>query len=1050
MTNYAVEIATGTKVSNSIYGLTGGFFRLITGRPSYSAEVNTLGDNSQFKVTISNGEDYETALASGVLYAAENVGFKTADTAPTEDMVFTSIDNTDTSDGLLLTAKGSALAAGDMFTCATVPVYMGSNVWYEDFILDKGIGNLSRKIDISKTGDYGTLSGVKFTTENAGKVWSYMETNSIFVANKSVKVYAIINNVFYQIWDGVAKNNPRSETGFSFDCADSFRKIHKDLPPKVITSTEFEDAPSDFYGDAIPIAVGDVPHNQVKNVSIKSDITDASPISAYWSESSDGFNYPWVDSNSPTLLFHPFVDGMLGTDINWDTLDVSDGKYYLQFIKGNSDNFNPKEHLMKILYVQGFIGTEAPVMQLEAPLGDLVYSDFKNGDYRYLKADSEAGAPTVNADSWWCKIVKIDFNYLVSNDDITSYYQSDNFPVLETWNKENASYKSINFLVKDAFIDDGGDISYPSVEIATKDISDDGILRYFHPIYLESTDIKPWVDGGRINNYAAAGDSANITDKSRDTYYTISLTGCQYTRGRMPNYTGATFDFSIGDSFENVNIEELYCSFDLSWVANDVSVPLVYKDFVKPIYLKYKISGLDLFGNEVGSDMWVSLLKDIPSGTASADEIFLPDMYYGYQGETGSFTSQFGEWADIDGVGQPYQEAIELNASFVELIKNGAIKTLRIGIALQKKDQPYSPFNYSYDIQFRQIGVVALSEVEALGDNIYTAVKGEQTNANETNNVYRAFQLMMETYDGIGSYAIDYGNLAAFRGDWYVGRQLTERKNSFDYIKELCQQSFVGLAPTRKGHRKLTAWLENTTSTATHDADVIIDGSIKGFKLTPIQNLYNSFDIKYAWNPASKEYDRSFFIHNVDRDVGDFSRTDDIGGYGIESTNPSGDVYWLACQDSYTQVEAEQKAPANLSELDWFIDGELLTTGTIPTGTDSSAWKYLTNFVEWTTHQKKTVAYKIPLTVANLQLELLDRITFNDVIYTNSTDEGGWITKIKVDPKKNEIEITLTLEPVSVYDTGLIVERGALTGDDTITERGAITGAGDDTITEGA
>jgi len=135
---YAVEIESGETTTNADYGLNYGFFRFITGRPAYTP----LGDNAAFSITIDGTETIAVAFASGQLYAAEETGFKTADTIPPVGMVFMVLGSNDFTGGELATAKGGAPANTDLFRVVTWPngdpytvEYIGQNVWYDDFIL---------------------------------------------------------------------------------------------------------------------------------------------------------------------------------------------------------------------------------------------------------------------------------------------------------------------------------------------------------------------------------------------------------------------------------------------------------------------------------------------------------------------------------------------------------------------------------------------------------------------------------------------------------------------------------------------------------------------------------------------------------------------------------------------------------------------------------------------------------------------------------------------------------------------------------------------------
>ena len=73
-----------------------------------------------------------------------------------------------------------------------------TNVWYEGWLLKDGLSSPSRRVDISQTGDYGTNSGFNFTIRNDTKFWEFIQTNDIWLTNRSVKFYVIIDNVFYQ------------------------------------------------------------------------------------------------------------------------------------------------------------------------------------------------------------------------------------------------------------------------------------------------------------------------------------------------------------------------------------------------------------------------------------------------------------------------------------------------------------------------------------------------------------------------------------------------------------------------------------------------------------------------------------------------------------------------------------------------------------------------------------------------------------------------------------------------------------------------------------
>jgi hypothetical protein len=151
----------------------------------------------------------------------------------------------------------------------------------------------------------------------------------------------------------------------------------------------------------------------------------------------------------------------------------------------------------------------------------------------------------------------------------------------------------------------------------------------------------------------------------------------------------------------------------------------------------------------------------------------------------------------------------------------------------------------------------------------------------ETNTVYSAIKHILQDYDCIptplldlGEYEGDEGNLYATRGlaatnPWYVGRQIQDRKNSIEYIQELCQQAFLGYYISRKGKHTFKAWLEDSGPTILHstclsDNGIVFRDSISEFKKTDLSNIFNDFNIQYNWNYGLNKFDKSIIVTHID------------------------------------------------------------------------------------------------------------------------------------------------------------------------------------------
>jgi hypothetical protein len=257
--------------------------------------------------------------------------------------------------------------------------------------------------------------------------------------------------------------------------------------------------------------------------------------------------------------------------------------------------------------------------------------------------------------------------------------------------------------------------------------------------------------------------------------------------------------------------------------------------------------------------------------------------------------------------------------------------------------------------------------------------------------------------------------------------------------------------PTRTGKRRLVAWREIDDTPVTHSETTIVRDSIEDYKKTQIERLYNHFYLQYSWDPGANKYARTFFIDKVDQSIFPDS-TEGWGSYmgGLGSGSyATAKGLWDICHRSYDTVNViSQDLPKGLSELPWYYDPKTFDEdATEGIGINNSAYKYLVNLVEWTSKQKDTVSYRIPMTETNITTELVYPVSLSDAIYTNNQTRSGWITRVEIDTKNDELIVTTLLEPYNIENVndGLIIERGTPLNDgNLIIESGSQT----DTIIE--
>ena len=133
-----------------------------------------------------------------------------------------------------------------------------------------------------------------------------------------------------------------------------------------------------------------------------------------------------------------------------------------------------------------------------------------------------------------------------------------------------------------------------------------------------------------------------------------------------------------------------------------------------------------------------------------------------------------------------------------------------------------------------------------------------------TSNVYTVIKSIMEDTNGLTN--VNYTNLETYRSSWKTGRQVTDQQNSFNYIQELCNQSYICGWTGRDGNINYTAFREYVGSTVNHNDTNIIRGSIKNLSRTPLSQVYNEITLKYNWNDITDSFDGVYSIGNVDKD----------------------------------------------------------------------------------------------------------------------------------------------------------------------------------------
>ncbi len=903
--------------------------------------------------------------------------------------------------------------------------------WFQGWLTKEGVGTAVRSVDPSVTGQYGVLSSFSFTMENSRKWWAWAETNEVWLANKPVKLYVVIDNVFYFQWGGVIREQPRTDTELLTQCIDSFKTVHKQIPPVDISETNYPDATDDAQSKSIPVCVGDIPYAEMRNVSGEPDYITlyTTPIASIPSWLSGGsLEYKAVPATAYFSSGSP--DGIsavripISPSLDYAAIGAVGNQNYLFVSSGTNADTNLAFKIQAVTDngLGTFNGIDVRFVDVS------FYGAFSVSPTTFdtlYKVDY--AATTCSDDAWFFKIAALTAKCIVSEKQISGFETIGPYPRLIKYDTDTKKESDFSHIAGTS--DDGSSGERPYITLISKNITKDGDITAYvgvPPLWISNTPI-PTIS--TITTYGSLWlRDRGMGQFATDTYYYV----------RVPRGV----DWS--------EFDEVYLCADFERDSN-----------TRGLSLEVEVTPLNAFGQTVDAlTETINYPEDGADNFALDDTYFplnfIPNFYYDNGGNDNSEDSRFKQWETIGGEDTDNASHMKLSEAILDAIKAGDVAPM---LRVRHRFKYNATFS-ALEIKVRVMAFIGIRTMSVTDGSVFSRVRGELTGTDETNTVYNAAKHILEDYDGIAAANIDYHNLATSRGDWHVGRQLTDKKSSYDYLRELCAQAFFCIIPKRNGNRRLTAWRDdNDFTTLTHDESAIQRNSLRKLEKSQISRVYNVFKLRYAWHPGRSEFVRSVTVDKVDEasfpafgaDV-DGDGIDDwktyVGGLA-DSSYADAKALWDIAHASYLRSSAINELPQNLSVLSWFTDYAMFKPDTPSDylSTGSSAFKTLRNFVEWTTRQFDLVEYSIPVNATNVALELLKPLTFNDSLLTNGVDREGWITVLKLDPKRDRITVESLLQPADISTDSIdgdIVETGDAL--DTIDESGSRT----DTITEGA
>ena len=898
----------------------------------------------------------------------------------------------------------------------------GNDVPYafcEGFLLkDSFIANPSRAIDIITTGNYATDSRFSFKIRNDIKFWNYCQTNAIYLTGLRIVLWVSIDDVFYQCARGRIINNPYTEVDYTFEVDDDATLIHKNIPPRSpVLSADSVSSTNLSQGDPIPIVFGNAPHSKILKSSNVNDFINLS-VSLFGGAKrvAAAVNTYSIltDGTAQITLFNNYNYGYVEHALEGKYLSVVGGKY-----SGNPVN---TDKVYKIIYSSASqhlsIGW-CVTLKIASPLvystgtGDtdvlISYPDFNNPANGY----SLSGVGSSGENTWWFSISNYAVSAWVSNNSVmvSNIYMYDSTMM---------SYNDVSSLL------DFSISGQPQIKLAVNSASKSGSVIQYEKINLSVLEYT-WGTGLAKETYNTADDIALITDKLRSTFkafsHVVTNAGKELTITFQAQETIPSNDNQVLSN----SYQAIYLCIDFTLRHNDpVGSPSYIR--VGNCYLKATDILGGVFSGTAGT--WSDLLyalKVVNGADAQCNTI--PNNLITDSSTDGS--NLFGKQSNA--ASKTYRYILKVNDLNPSAFTSHQIPRITLCVSFKTDNAAQWAF-----FHLKEVAIIGERQIDTLTADLFAKSTGETLSndgATYINNVYRAFRHILEGYDGIPAALIDYGNLSASRSAWMVSRTLTERKNSADYLGELCTHSFVGMFGGRTGKRVLRPLNIYGTITPTtgngktpiHCALLISRNSISGFIKSGTDSVFNYFRLQYAFDAGSNGYLRCFNIANIEQNA--FPLITDLDSYGnplwwsycsglqTSSTDPSegygaSKAIWDICHASYLMNGVAHQAQGDISQLDWYSDSLIYdSTDSSGSGALSSAYQFLTMLAQWATLQKDIVSYSIPINSDTIGTELLDAIQFNDIIYTNGTYRTGWITKVEYDIQNDRINLEAILQP---------------------------------------